>query len=152
MDVNIEVYKNGQRGCQNHCNTIWLQVRGPWKSDCLVWHSDFQNTFGLWCSADPVLEYLTRTACWWVLGRHYACIPLRAKDPVLQSSLRSEDIVHDHSDSDEGRTNCTALAQQMRFWQGVYYNPCPISLLSLSLSLYTYMSLSLYISEQCLSV
>ena len=42
----------------------WRQVRGPWKSDCLVWHSDFQNTFGLRCSADPVLEYLIRTACW----------------------------------------------------------------------------------------
>ena len=24
--------------------------------------------------------------------------------------------------------NCTALAQQMRFWQGVFYNPCPLSL------------------------
>ena len=27
---------------------------------------------------------------------------------------------------------CTVLAQQIRFWQGVYYNPCPLySLLSL---------------------
>ena len=31
--------------------------------------------------------------------------------------------------------NCTTLAQQMRCWQGVYYDPCPLSLSPLLFSL-----------------
>ena len=55
----------------------------------------------------------------------------------LYNSAKNKDINLKLSECDERGfvRYCTALAQQMRFWQGLYYNPSP-----LSLSLYSLLS------------